>query len=351
MASALSAPTSSVADGLFAPGTVVPAHPLALDESGGIDWVSQRALTRYYLDAGAHGLAVGVHTTQFALHEDPALLADVWAAAAEDASAAERPVGLIAGVRGTASTARIEAGVAGGLGYQAALLSPAPGSTDDDILRMAESVGEVLPVIGFYMQDDVGGRYLGVDFWRALFAQPAVIGVKIAAFDRYRTGEVVRALLESGRDDIALLTGNDDSIVGDLATTYRGDVDGVQQSASFVGGLLGQWAIGTRAAVELSARVVDARNSGTVPSELLTQGTWITEINSAVFDTQHGFAGCVAGVNEVLRQQGLVRTSLCLDPVERLSPGQQEAIAEARRRYPELLDEAFVAENLERWRS
>jgi dihydrodipicolinate synthase/N-acetylneuraminate lyase len=346
---ALSAP--SAGSTWLTPGAVIPAHPLALHPDDTVDWVSQRALSRYYVDAGAHGLAVGVHTTQFALHEDAALLADVWAQSAEIARGAGREIRLIAGVRGTRTVAQREADVAASLGYGAALLSPAPGASDADILEMARAVGEVLPAIGFYMQDDVGGRYLGEEFWRALFELPTVIGVKIAAFDRYRTGDVIRALLESGRTDIALLTGNDDSIVGDLATTYRGDVGGEDRSVGFVGGLLGQWAVGTRAAVDVSARVALAQQAGTVDSDILTVGTWITEINGALFDVRNSFAGCVAGVNELLRQQGIVRTAHCLDPLDRLSPGQQEAIEDMRHRYPDLLDEDFIAENVDRWRS
>lgn len=332
---------------LFAPGAVIPAHPLALDANGAVDWTSQRALTRYYFDAGAHGVAVGVHTTQFALHNDQALLADVWTNAVEVAAAVQRPVCLVAGVRGRADSAQREAGVAVELGYHAALLSPAPDASDDEVLTMAAAVGEVMPTLGFYMQDDVGGRYLGIDFWRSLFAQPAIIGVKIAAFDRYRTGEVMRALLESGRDDVALLTGNDDNIIADLATTYSS----AGRSAAFTGGLLGQWAVGTKAAVDWSARAAAARTSGSVSADVLTAGTWITEINGAVFDVRNRFAGCVPGVNEVLRQQGLVGTSVCLSDVDRLSPGQLEEIAEMRRRYPELLDETFIAQNVERWRA
>jgi hypothetical protein len=335
----------------LSPGAVIPAHPLALDTHGKVDWASQRALSRYYVDAGAHGLAVGVHTTQFALHDDLGLLADVWTQSAETAAAADRRILMIAGVRGAPETARREAELAASIGYEAALLSPASGSSDADILDMARAVGEVMPTIGFYMQDDVGGRYLGVEFWRELFAQPTVVAVKIAAFDRYRTGDVIRALLESGRRDIALLTGNDDSIVGDLATTYRSPVDGEERSIEFVGGLLGQWAVGTRAAVGISAKVADARLAGFVDSDILTTGTWITEINGAMFDVKHAFAGCVAGVNELLRQQGLVRTSACLDPRDRLSPGQKEAIEGVRKRYPDLLDEDFIAENRERWLS
>lgn len=343
----MSAHSSPSLAALFAPGAVVPAHPLALDTSGAVDWTSQRALTRYYFDAGAHGIAVGVHTTQFALHSDPALLADVWSSAAEIAAGVPRPVCLVAGVRGRADTAQREAKVAAGLGYHAALLSPAPDASDDEVLKMAAAVGEVMPTLGFYMQDAVGGRYLGIDFWRALFAQPAIVGVKIAAFDRYRTGDVMRALLESGREDVALLTGNDDNIIADLATTYRRQ----GRTAGFTGGLLGQWAVGTKAAVDWSSRAVAARASGSVPVDVLTAGTWITDINAAVFDVKHRFAGCVAGVNEVLRQQGLVETSVCLSDNERLSTGQMEEIAEMRRRYSELLDEAFIAENLDRWRS
>jgi hypothetical protein len=337
--------------GWLADGAVVPAHPLALDAHGGIDWVSQRALTRYYLDAGAHGLAVGVHTTQFALHDTPDALAEVWAAAAREVVASGRAVRLIAGVRGDLRQAEREAELAASLGYEAALLSAPLGATDAEILTLAETVGRVLPTIGFYMQDDVGGRYLGIDFWRALFAQPTVVGVKVAAFDRYRTGEVVRAILESGRDDLTLLTGNDDSIVGDLATTYRGDVDGRDRTVAFAGGLLGQWAVGTRAAVRVSAAVAEARSAGAVDADLLTTGTWITEINGALFDVKNAFAGCVAGVNELLRQQGVISTRVCLDPRDRLSPGQEEAIADVRARYPDLLDEDFIRESVDRWRS
>lgn len=337
--------------GWLSPGAVVPAHPLALNHDGEVDWVSQRALTRYYLDAGAHGLAVGVHTTQFALHDDPELLAKVWTQAAQTVTEVGRPARLIAGIRGGLEQSRREAEIATSLGYDAALLSPAPGVSDDDILRIAESVGEVMPTIGFYMQDDVGGRYLGAEFWKALFDQPALVGVKVAAFDRYRTGDVVRALLESGRRDIALLTGNDDSIVGDLVTTYRGSVDGEERSVAFEGGLLGQWAVGTRAAVRMSTEVAHARSAGTIGVDILTTGTWITEINGALFDVKHAFAGCVAGVNELLYQQGLLSSNACLDPRDRLSPGQCEAIRNVRRRYPELLDENFITANVDRWRS
>ncbi|MEN0021960.1 MAG: dihydrodipicolinate synthase family protein [Microbacterium sp.] len=347
MTTPITSTTSGLALGLFPSGAVVPAHPLALDDRGAIDWRSQQALTRYYLDAGVHGLAVGVHTTQFALHEDPGMLLEVWTAAADAARGAGRPITLVAGVRGAA--ARTEALSAAELGYRAALLSPDPAATDEEVLETARSVGEAIPVIGFYMQDSVGGRYLGPDFWRALFAQPSVVGVKIAAFDRYRTAEVVRVLAESGRDDIALLTGNDDNIVGDLATEYRIDVGGAERRVSFAGGLLGQWAVGTRAAVELSAAAVNARDEGAIPIGLTATGSALTEVNSAVFDTVNGFAGCVAGVNEVLRQQGLVQTATCLDTRERLSPGQSEAIADARRRHPGLLDEDFIAENRDRW--
>jgi dihydrodipicolinate synthase/N-acetylneuraminate lyase len=328
---------------------VIPAHPLALDADGSVDWGSQRALTRYYVAAGAHGLAVGVHTTQFALHDDPALLRDVWAQAAEVVSATGARARLVAGVCGDVDQAVAEAEAARSLGYEAALVSTRGHGSHQVILDVAAAVGEVLPTIGFYMQDVVGGSYLPLDFWRSLFAQPALVAVKVAPFNRYRTGEVVRALLESGRTDVGLLTGNDDSIVSDLVTTYGGTELG--GSASFTGSLLGQWAVGTRAAVRLSADAAAARRADSVDAGLLTRGTQLTEINGTLFDAENNFAGCVAGVNELLRQQGLISTSRCLDPRDRLSTGQAEAISQLRGRYPELLDEEFIAERLDAWRS
>ncbi len=328
-------------------GAVIPAHPLALDSSRRLDVRAQRALTRYYLAAGATGLAVGVHTTQFELHLDQGLLRDVWRLAAETAADAEQPV-LVAGVAGDVRQAVAEAEAARALGYEAVLLSSwgmADARSDDAVLDRARHVGEVLPIIGFYLQESVGGRLLGAGFWRRLFDLPSVVAVKTAPFDRYRTNTVVRTLLEHDRwDQVAVLTGNDDAIVADLVTPYRLG----EREIRATGGLLGQWAVGTRAAAHLVAEATAAVGSGCVPNALLAVGADLVEVNAAVFDVAHAFAGCVPGVNEVLRQQGLVPTAVVLGE-DRLSPGQAELIACVRRAYPELLDEEFVAEHRDAW--
>lgn len=327
-------------------GAVIPAHPLALDQHGAVDWTAQRALTRYYADAGANGVAVGVHTTQFELHDDPGLLREVLALAAETVRG--RGVILIAGVTGELADARSEAELARELGYDAVLLSLRgcdPSGSEDDLIQRTAAVGEVLPVIAFYMQAAIGGRYLGPDYWRALFALESTVAVKTAAFDRYRTADVALAVLESDRwADIALLTGNDDAIVHDLIIPYRRQVNGQVREIRASGGLLGQWAVGTRAAVRL---IAELREPPTAAH--LLEASQLVEINSAVFDAAHRFRGAVAGVNEVLRQQGLLRSSICLSPSEELAPGQRELIADVRSRYPDLLDEGFVAEHAARW--
>lgn len=359
-------------------GVVIPAHPLALDEDGRLDPSAQRALTRYQLEAGAHGLAVGVHSTQFELHDDPGLLRTVWelaaetaqehaqstaeAGAAERAGAAEHPHDgldmpaedaplLVAGLVGDTAQAVREAEVARDLGYQAALMSPwgMAERSEERLLERAAAVGEVLPTIGFYLQDSVGGMPLGRSFWRSLFALESVVAVKTAPFDRYRTNDVMQELLVHDRwDRVAVLTGNDDAIIPDLVTPYRRSVHGVQRQVRARGGLLGQWAVGTRAAVDLVARANAEAETGMISQELLALGADVVEINAGVFDVLHDFAGCVPGINEVLRQQGLLRTTRCLGP-DVLSPGQAELIRALRGRYPELLDEDFVAEGRSRW--
>lgn len=342
-------------------GVVIPAHPLALDEAGALDLQAQRALTRYQLAAGAHGLAVGVHTTQFELHHDPGLLATVWELAARTADEArpsattppaERPV-MVAGLVGDTAQAVREAEVARELGYEAALMSPWGMSerSEDTLLQRARAVGEVLPTIGFYLQDSVGGTSLTRSFWRRLFDLESVVAVKIAPFDRYRTGDVMQELLVHDRwDQVAVLTGNDDAIVHDLLTPYRRTVGGQERRVRARGGLLGQWAVGTKAAVELVARAEAAVAADAASQDLLALATDLVEVNAAVFDVTHDFAGCVPGVGEVLRQQGLVPTTGCLGS-DALSPGQSELIAAVRERYPDLLDEQFVAEGRDAWLS
>ncbi|MER5334143.1 dihydrodipicolinate synthase family protein [Micromonospora sp. NPDC002717] len=334
-------------------GVVIPAHPLALDATGRLDERRQRALSRYYLDAGAGGLAVGVHTTQFAIR-DAGLLEPVLRIAVDTVREAprDRPVVLVAGVSGTTDQAVAEAKLAADLGYHLAMviLRGLAELTDDELIAHIAAVGEVLPVFGFYLQPAVGGRTLGFDFWARLAELPCLAAVKIAPFDRYRTLDVVRAVCESSRAaEIALYTGNDDNIIVDLLTTYRFPVSGGQVSKRIVGGLLGQYAVWTRRAVELFERAREAARTGQLDEELLTTAARLTDANAAVFDVANGFAGCVAGIHEVLRRQGLLDNVRLLDEQERLSPGQAAELDRVIRAYPDLQDDAFVAAQLDRW--
>jgi dihydrodipicolinate synthase/N-acetylneuraminate lyase len=341
-------------------GAVIPAHPLALSADRRLDERRQRALTRYYLDAGAGGVAVGVHTTQFAIRE-VGLLRPVLSLAAEEVAARSdragevgRPVLLIAGAVGPVRQAVREAEGARELGYHLALLSPGglADHSEAQLLDRARAVAEVIPVFGFYLQPAVGGRRLSYAFWREFAEIPGVMAIKIAPFDRYGTLDVVRAVCASSRrDEIALYTGNDDAIVADLLTPFDLVVDGDPVRKWVVGGLLGQWAVGTRAAVDLLERVKRVRRSpdGRELQALLSLGARLTDLNAAVFDAAHGFAGVIAGVHEVLRAQGLLEGIWCLDPDETLSPGQREELERVRRSYPELGDDDFVAERLAGW--
>ncbi|WP_216207193.1 dihydrodipicolinate synthase family protein [Amycolatopsis aidingensis] len=345
--------TTSVRERLRA-GVAIPAHPLALTPDGGFDETAQRALTRYYLAAGADGLAVGVHTTQFALHDDERLFAEVLGLAERTAAEEGRDPLLIAGVIGDTDQAVHEAAGAAEAGYDAVLLCPY-GMADPGpraLLERARAVGEILPTIGFALQEAVGGSPLPKSYWTRLFDLESVVAVKAAPFDRYRTNDIARALAEHDRwDQVALLTGNDDTIIADLVTPHRVSFGGRERVLHVRGGLLGQWAVGTRAAVELRRRAAAECRSGSVGTGLLSTGADLVEVNAAVFDVSHGFAGCVAGVNEVLRQQGLIASSTCLTDTERLSAGQADLIAGARARFPDLLDEAFVREHRDDWLS
>ncbi len=336
-------------------GLVIPAHPLALTDGRRLDERRQRALTRYYCDAGAGGIAVGVHTTQFAIR-DRGLLAPVLRLAAETvdsrAAAAGAPVLRIAGAVGRTDQAVAEASLARDLGYHAVLLSLAAlrDADDDELVAHCRRVAEVLPLFGFYLQSAVGGRPLGYAFWRAFLEIERVVAIKVAPFSRYRTLEVARALLESGRAaEVALYTGNDDAIVADLLTDL--DLCPPRPAVRFAGGLLGQWAVWTKRAVELLDSVKAARASGSGVPALLRLGAQLTDANAALFDARNGFAGCIAGIHEVLRRQGLLAGRTCLDPAEDLSPGQMEEIDRVLLAYPSLRDDGFVAENLESWLS
>lgn len=342
---------ADIAD-ILAAGTVIPAHPLALTAERRLDERRQRALTRYYAAAGAGGVAVAVHTTQFEIREPGhGLFEPVLELAAEvlDREVA-RPLARIAGVVGPTGQAVREAEIARARGYHAVLLSPRlPGASEAELLDRARAVGEVLPVIGFYLQEAIGGPVLSRGFWRSFASIPAVVAVKAAPFDRYRTLELVRGVVESGRaDEVALYTGNDDAIIADLLSEYR--LPGRDVPTRFVGGLLGQWAVGTRAAGTVLALAHRAASGdAAAAAELSAQAVDLTDFNAAVFDPANGFAGVIAGVHEVLRQQGLLEGVWCLDPDEGLSPGQAEEIARVRAAYPALGDDAFIAEHVDEW--
>ena len=333
----------------LAAGLAIPAHPLALTAERRLDERRQRALTRYYLDAGAGGLAVGVHTTQFAIRRpDVGLYRPVLELAAETSrERGEAPL-LVAGVVGPTEQAVAEAELAVELGYDAALLGlgALADAGDDELIAHCRAVAAIVPLFGFYLQPAAGGRTLDVSFWRRFFELEQVVAVKVAPFDRYRTLDVVRALVEAGRaDDVALSTGNDDAIVADLLSGYRFD----GRVARFAGGLLGQWAVGTRRAVRLLEETRRWRDGGAIPADALVLAQELTDLNAALFDAANGFAGCIAGIHEVLRRQGLLAGRWCLDPDEDLSPGQAEEIDRVLRAYPHLGDDAFVAEHLDAW--
>ena len=350
---------SSELRGALLRGLVIPAHPLALTETRRLDERRQVALTRYYCDAGAGGIAVGVHTTQFAIR-DPSvgLLAPVLQLAMQTirdwCTSKPRPI-AIAGVCGPTTQALREAELAVSLGYDAALLSLAAlrDAHNERVLDHCRRVADVLPVVGFYLQPAVGGRVLDRAFWRAFLDIERVVAIKVAPFDRYRTVDVVTALAESGRTDVALYTGNDDAIVADLLTPFPAGAE--RPALHFRGGLLGQFAVWTRSAVSLLNRCLAVTCSGARPADssealqLLALGAELTDVNAALFDPAHQFAGCIPGIHEVLRRQGLLAGRWCLDPHEELSPGQMQAIDRVLARYPHLADDEFVKEHVDRW--
>jgi|SRR5581483_5091744 len=334
-------------------GAVLPAHPLALDEARQLDRQSQRALSRYYIDAGAGGLAVGVHATQFQIRE-AGLYRPVLEMAAETArSWARRPLVMIAGVIGRTAQAVEEAGVARALGYHAVLLglSAMKGAGEDEIVEHCATVAREMPLIGFYLQTAVGGIALSRAFWTRFAAIDNAIAVKVAPFDRYKTLDVAFGVAAAGAEErVTLYTGNDDHIVADLVTPLRIRTGGREVTLRFRGGLLGHWSVWTRRAVELLARIQDCLGRGSVPDDVLALDAAVTDCNGVIFDVANGFAGCIPGCHEILRRQGLMRTTLCLDPREVLSPGQAAGIDRLYAAYPDLNDDAFVRQNLERWR-
>jgi dihydrodipicolinate synthase/N-acetylneuraminate lyase len=330
-------------------GMVIPAHPLALTRTRRLDERRQRALTRYYLDAGAGGLAIGVHTTQFAIREAGLLapVLELGAEAAKEWRPRSAPV-LIAGICGATRQALAEARLAADLGYDAGLVSLAalPRATDSALIAHLRAVSDVIPVMGFYLQPAVGGRALDYGFWRAFATLERVVGVKIAPFDRAATLDVLRAVADSGRArEIPCYTGNDDHIILDLLTTHRFG----RRTIRMVGGLLGQWAMGTHRAVLIhrACRALARRRS--VPARWLTLAAQLTDLNAAIFDRANDFRGCIPGIHEVLRRQGLLNATRCLEPAEVLSPGQAQAIERVMQAYPHLTDRAWMRSRLDRW--
>jgi hypothetical protein len=326
-------------------GLVIPAHPLALNSQRQLDERRQRALTRYYLAAGAGGIAVGVHTTQFAIRDPKfGLLESVLALAAEESRG--NGIVKIAGVCGRNKQALAEAELAARLGYDAVLLSLVDLKHESipQLLDHARVIATVLPIIGFYLQPAVGGRLLPYEFWRQFVEIENTVAIKIAPFNRYQTLDVVRALAQSGRaQEVALYTGNDDNILNDLLTKF----DFGTQPLRIVGGLLGHWAVWTKTAV--SHLALAKQHSDPVPGELLTLAQQITDANSAIFDSAHNFRGCIPGIHEILRRQGLLDGRWCLDPEEELSPGQSAELDRVCGSYPHLQDDAFVKEHLDEW--
>ena len=339
-------------------GHVIPAQPLALDRHRKFSEKHQRALTRYYVAAGSGGLAVGVHSTQFAIRDpEHNLFRPVLELAAQtvraELAAAPRDFALIAGICGQTPQAVAEAELALSFGYHAGLVSMAAFKTEpeDAIDAHVATLAKLIPVVGFYLQPAVGGRVFSYAFWRKFAEIPGVVAIKLAPFNRYQTIDVVRAVTDAGRDDLALYTGNDDTIVADLLTPFTFAHQGKPVTRRIVGGLLGHWGVWTHAAVQLFRETQSAAQQPEFSARWLERAVAVTDMNAALFDAANRFHGCIPGILEVLRRQGLVETVHCLNPDEVLSPGQAEELTRVCHTYPELTDDAFVAQHLTRWLS
>jgi hypothetical protein len=340
-------------------GLVIPAHPLALTAERKLDERRQRALTRYYIEAGSGGLAVGVHTTQFAIRQpEIAMYPHVLQLAIQTAREYVQPPLMIAGVLGDTEQALAEATLAQHNGYDAVLLSLGGlgHRSEDELVAHCQRIGQILPVMGFYLQPAVGGIQLSYPFWRRFAEIESVIGIKIAPFNRYFTLDVVRAVVDSGRHrDISLYTGNDDTILHDLLTPFifpNGNLQDDPLEVRIVGGLLGHWAVWTHSAFKLLKRVqAVTRVHAPIPADLLQLAYQITDSNAAFFDVANAYRGCISGLHEVLRRQGLLEGIWCVDPEECLSPGQSEEIDRVYQQYPHLNDDEFVAQHRDRWLS
>lgn len=344
---------------LFKGGCVIPALPLSLHSEGSFNEVSQRAILRYYLDAGAGGVAVGVHSTQFAIRDIPGFFEKIlnFASVVIDdwSERRNRPVVKIAGICGKTGQALEEAGLAVERGFHAGLVSltALARKPESELLEHIRNVAVVIPVIGFYLQPAVGGQSLSYGFWKAFASIDNVLGVKIAPFDRYATLDVVRGVVDSGRsDDVTLYTGNDDNIVMDLLTPYRfrGE-DGTVRTFRIAGGLLGHWGVWTSAAADLFRRLRRISTEGKpISSDILILSQEVTDMNAAVFDAANSFSGCIPGIHEILYRQGLMDSPRCLNPDEVLSPGQSKELDRVCKAYPHLTDDDFIREHLKEWR-
>jgi hypothetical protein len=337
-------------------GAAIPAHLLALDQDRKLDVRHQRAMTRYYLDAGAGGIAIGVHATQFAIRDvglyEPVLELAMRTASEWTPIGGKRPLFMVAGLAGKTQQAVREARIAQQLGYHGALLSlvAMKGAGEDELIAHCQAVAEVMPVIGFYLQRAVGGVDLPTSFWRRFAEIDNVIAIKMAPFDRYRTLDVVRGVVAARAEGrVTLYTGNDDHIVLDLLAPFTVMRDGRPVTVRIKGGLLGHWSVWTKRAVEMLGRIHEAVDKREVTPELLALDSQVTDCNSAVFDVANNFHGCIAGCHEVLRRQGLMQGVWCLDPNEGLSPGQAEELTRVQQDWPHLTDDDFVKANLERW--
>lgn len=338
-------------------GTVIPAIPLVLDENRQLDEHGQRRLIRYYLASGVGGVAVAVHTTQFAIRKPGIdLFVPVLQVAQQEFDAFEQRTGQrlvrVAGACGPTEQAVQEARLAAAHGFDAVLLSPGGLNTlgEQELVARTRAVAEVLPVIGFYLQTACGGRRLSAAYWQAVAEIPGVAAIKCASFDRYQTLDLVRGVAMSARrDEVTLYTGNDDNIVVDLLTPFRFMVGGKMVEKRFAGGLLGHWSVWTHSVVQLYRELRAYQDGRPIPAELLARAAAITDCNGVFFDAAHNFAGCIPGVHEVLRRQGLLRGIWCLDPAEQLSPGQSDEIDRVCAAYPELNDDAFVRAHLKEW--
>ncbi|MBP3361141.1 MAG: dihydrodipicolinate synthase family protein [Clostridia bacterium] len=339
-------------------GTIIPATPLVLDDKRNLDEQGQRLLMRYYLNCGVGGIATAVHTTQFEIRKPEInLFEPVLKIVSDEIERYEKENDVVL-VKVTGACGRIEQAVkearlAKKYGFDAVLLSPGGlnNMSEDYMIERTKAVAEIMPVIGFYLQTACGGRHFTYDYWEKVCTVSNVAAIKCASFNRYSTLDVVRAVASSERcDDITLYTGNDDNIVIDLLTKYKFDLNGKTVEKGFDGGLLGHWSVWTKKAVELFRMLKEEKDKSEISPELLSLAAAVTDINSAFFDTAHNFAGCIAGLHEVLKKQGLMKNTFCLNPDEKMSEGQKEEIERVYRMYPDLNDDDFIFNNLNDWK-